>query len=72
MPGYFGATERHTKHESLSFVAQGAKKEGKSEQVGGGLLALWGQKLLGQRYRGNTVGKSIDQVHLLSDQENCG
>ena len=36
--GYFGTTERHAKHQYLSFVAQGAEKGRSPELVGGGLL----------------------------------
>ena len=35
---YFGTTERHAKHQYLSFVAEGAKGGRKPELVGGGLL----------------------------------
>jgi hypothetical protein len=62
VPRYFGTTERHAKHDYLSFVSQGAKKGIESELVGGGLLRSVGTKPLGTKeYRGNTIVKSINQ-----------
>ena len=51
VPGYFGTTERHAKHQRFSFVAQGAEKERRPERVGGGLLRSvegrnsWGKRI---------------------------